>query len=187
MQSVQRYGCNAAASEAGRKPNARCLTMRVGYGTIINMRANPADELPCAYGRVLVRSPSHRAVGPCRGLIALALAFKGSHGDGHLLRVAGDQRRSRDQHPKCVVPSRGPSPRRTSMRILPTYSPVGGVAYYSCFWTVNSTYRGVNFTTESAAGRLIIASSMRTRWRPSTPPGRRMTTRSASGSSKLKS
>ena len=64
---------------------------------------------------------------------------------------------------------------------------MGGATHYSCFWTVNSTYRGVNFTTESAAGRLIIDSSMRTRWRPSTPPGRRMTTRSASGSSKLKS
>jgi hypothetical protein len=107
--------------------------MRVGHGTNLNMRANPADELPCAYGRVFVRSPGLLAVGPCRGPIALAHAFKGSHGDGHLLRVAGDQRLSRDQHPKCVVPSRGPSPRRTPMRILPTCRPVGGVTHYSCF------------------------------------------------------
>jgi hypothetical protein len=63
----------------------------------------------------------------------------------------------------------------------------GGMTRYPCRWMVNSKYRGVNFTTESDEGRLIIDSSMRTRWRPSTPPGMRMTTRSASGSSMLKS
>ena len=34
---------------------------------------------------------------------------------------------------------------------------------YPCLWTLNSKYRGVNFTTESDEGRLIIDSSMRTR------------------------
>lgn len=42
MQSVQRYGCNAAASEEGKMPDARCLTMRVGHGTPINLRAEPS-------------------------------------------------------------------------------------------------------------------------------------------------
>ena len=42
MPSVRRYGCNAAASEEGKMPDARFLTMSVSHVTTLTLREEPS-------------------------------------------------------------------------------------------------------------------------------------------------
>jgi hypothetical protein len=50
-----------------------------------------------------------------------------------------------------------------TLEVVGTAETDGPMTDYSCRWTLNSKYRGVNLTTASDEGRLIIDSSMRTR------------------------
>ena len=47
---------------------------------------------------------------------------------------------------------------RDAMSIKSSDRRFAHATHYSCFWTLNSKYRGVNFTTESDEGWLIIDS-----------------------------